>query len=435
MTGQRLYERAKQLIPGGTQLLSKRPEMFLPDRWPCYFAEASGVEVTDLDGKRYVDMSLMGLGACILGYGDDDVDHAVREAVRHGVACTLNAPEEVSLAELLIELHPWAQMVRYTRSGGEAMAAAVRIARASTGRDFVAFCGYHGCSDWYLAANLGGTNALDDHLLPGLPPAGVPRGLVGTAHPFHYNRPDELRAIVEKQGRELAAIVMEPQRGEIPSPGFLEEVRTIADETGAVLIFDEITSGFRVTTGGIHRTLDVEPDIAVFAKALGNGYAMAALIGREPVMQSAQDTFLSSTNWTERIGPAAALATVTKHRRKNVAAHLAEIGVRVRLGWERVAARRGLPIRTGGLPSLTEFTFEHERADVLSTLFTRLMLDKGYLASTQFKPSYAHTSGHIDRYLDGVDEVFATIRKASSSADPEAWLDVPVARRGFYRLA
>jgi glutamate-1-semialdehyde aminotransferase len=175
--GQRLYTQAKTRIPGGTQLLSKRPEMFLPDQWPSYYSRARGVEVWDLDGNKYIDMSYNGIGACVLGAADPDVDEAVKAAIDAGSMSTLNAPEEVELAELLCELHPWAEMVRYARSGGEAMAIAVRIARAKTRRDRVAFCGYHGWHDWYLAANLAEEKALDGHLLPGLEPTGVPRGL------------------------------------------------------------------------------------------------------------------------------------------------------------------------------------------------------------------------------------------------------------------
>jgi len=180
-TGQRLYVKAKTRIPGGTQLLSKRPELYLPEQWPSYYSRAKGVEVWDLDGNRYLDMCYNGIGACILGACDPDVDAAVRTAIDAGSMSTLNAPEEVELADLLCELHPWADMVRYARCGGEAMAVAVRIARAKTHRDIIAFCGYHGWHDWYLAANLGEETALDGHLLPGLQPAGVP-GRFGNLH-------------------------------------------------------------------------------------------------------------------------------------------------------------------------------------------------------------------------------------------------------------
>src|SRR6267154_3283900 len=296
MKGWEMFLRASRRIPGGTQLLSKRPSMYLPEQWPSYFAKAKGVEVTDLDGRTFTDMSMMGIGACVLGYADAEVDAAVKAAIDQGVASTLNCAEEVELADVLVELHPWAQMVRYARGGGEAMSIAVRIARARTGRDKVAFCGYHGWCDWYLAANLAEDEALDAHLLPGLEPRGVPRGLQGTALPFHYNHIEELKAIANANRNELAAIVMEPQRGQQPATGFLENVREIANELGAVLIFDEITTGFRMNDGGIHLLSGVNPDIAVFAKAMANGYAMAAVIGIERVMQAAQTTFISSTN-------------------------------------------------------------------------------------------------------------------------------------------
>jgi glutamate-1-semialdehyde 2,1-aminomutase len=434
MRGWELFSEACRLIPGGTQLLSKRPSLFLPGGWPSYFSKASGVEVTDLDGNTYVDMSMMGIGACVLGYADPDVDRAAKNAIDHGVASTLNVPEEVELARLLMELHPWAQMARYARGGGEAMAMAVRIARAHTGRDKIAFCGYHGWADWYLAANLAEDAALDAHLLPGLEPRGVPRGLQGTALPFHYNRIDQLKMIVNARGRELAAIVMEPQRGHEPLPGFLAEVRDIADEIGAVLIFDEITTGFRMADGGIHLLLGVNPDMAVFAKAMANGYAMSAVIGTEKVMQAAQSTFISSTNWTERIGPAAALATICKFRSQKVANHLIKIGRLVMDGWQSAASKAGLKLHTSGLPSLCHFTIEHEQELVLTTLFTQIMLEKGYLAYNQFKPSFAHTVEHVARYLAAVEQSFAILAEAADLGDPASRLKGPPAQRGFYRL-
>jgi glutamate-1-semialdehyde aminotransferase len=434
MKSQHLYEQAKRIIPGGTQLLSKRPEMFLPDFWPAYYSKAKGVQITDLDGRSFVDMSIMGVGACILGYSDPDVDDAVREAVANGSMSTLNAPEEVELASLLCELHPWAEMVRYARSGAEGMSVAVRIARAHTGKDKVAFCGYHGWSDWYLAANLANGTALESHLLPGLDPRGVPSQLKGSALPFHYNRIDELQAIVESDRSDLAAIVMEPQRGEAPRGAFLEEIRQIATEIGSVLIFDEITTGFRAATGGIHLNLGVEPDLAVFAKAMANGYAMAAIIGSRHVMESAQTTFISSTNWTERIGPAAALATIRKLQRENVTHYITTIGEKVLEGWQRLAKKHGLAVTASGLPCLTHFLFDHPEELSLTTAFTQLMLDRGYLAYNQFKPSFAHGEVHVHNYLSAVDDVFSALRDAAQEGRIKHLLKGPEARRGFYRL-
>ncbi|MDD5544356.1 MAG: aminotransferase class III-fold pyridoxal phosphate-dependent enzyme [Acidobacteriia bacterium] len=433
-TGQRLYARAKRRIPGGTQLLSKRPEMFLPDQWPSYFSRAHGVEVWDLDGNKYLDMSYNGIGACVLGAGDPDVDAAVRAVIDSGSMSTLNAPEEVELADLLCELHPWAEMVRYARSGGEAMAIAVRIARAKTGRDRVAFCGYHGWHDWYLAANLAEESALDGHLLPGLQPAGVPRGLLGTALPFRYNHIEELQAIVSQYPNELAAIVMEPVRDHDPIPEFLGKVREIASQIDAVLIMDEVSAGFRLTTGGAHLVYGVTPDIAVFAKAMGNGYAMAAIIGKSEVMQSAQSTFISSTYWTERIGPVAALATIRKYRRLDVSKHLIRVGTLVLEGWRTAADRVGLPIQVSGIPPLGHFSIEGEQGQAARTLFTQLMLGRGFLATNGFYATYAHQDQHVERYLGAVEDIFAQIADAKGRNAIGDHLVGPVAHSGFARL-
>src|SRR3989344_285494 len=289
-----LWNKAKKIIPGGNQLLSKRSEMFLPDGWPSYYKKAKGVEIWDLDGNKFIDMSIMGIGSCVLGYADPDVNKAVQKAVREGSMSTLNSPEEIELAELLLKIHPWAGMARYARTGGEAASIAIRIARAYTDKDKIAFCGYHGWHDWYLSTNLARGKNLEGHLLPGLTPKGVPKGLHGTMFPFHYNKLDELKAIVAKH-KDLAAIIMEPMKGYEPDNGFLEGVRKIADDIGAVLIFDEITIGWKLAFGGAHLKYGVNPDIAIFAKAMSNGYPMAAVIGKKEVMQFAQDTFISST--------------------------------------------------------------------------------------------------------------------------------------------
>jgi glutamate-1-semialdehyde aminotransferase len=432
--GQSLYRKAKLRIPGGTQLFSKRPELFLPERWPSYYHKAKGVEVWDLDNNKYVDMSYMGLGACILGYADPEVDNAVKAAIDSGSMCTLNCPEEVELADLLCELHPWAEKTRYARTGGEAMAIAVRIARAKTKKDKIIFCGYHGWHDWYLAANLGENHALDGHLLPGLEPAGVPRCLRNTAFAFNYNNISELKSIVSQYRGKIAAIVIEPVRNYEPEPGFLEEVREIATSIRAVLIFDEVSSGWRLTTGGVHLLYGVIPDIAVFSKAISNGYPMAAIIGIGDVMQAAQDSFISSTYWTERIGPAAALATIRKHRRCNASEHLIEIGKRVQSGWKSAAERHGLRIIISGISPLGHFSFEYENSQAIRTLFTQEMLQKGFLATNAFYASYAHQDHHVENYLKAVDETFALITEAIERNEVEKLLKGPVAHSDFHRL-
>jgi len=432
--GQELYIQAKKRIPGGTQLLSKRPEMFLPEQWPAYYSRARGVEVWDLDGQKYMDMSYNGIGACILGAADPEVDEAVKTAIEAGSMATLNPPEEIELAELLCELHPWAQMVRYARSGGEAMAIAVRIARAHTRRDRVAFCGYHGWHDWYLAANLAEESALDGHLLPGLEPAGVPRGLLGTALPFRYNHIEELLAIVPKYRDEIAAIVMEPIRDHEPEPGFLEQVREIASEIGAVFILDEITAGFRLNTGGAHLLYGIEPDVAVFAKAISNGYPMAAIIGKRDVMQAAQSTFISSTSWTDRVGPAAALATIRKHHRCGVPKHIIRMGTLIQDGWRIAAERVGLELEIGGIKPLSHFAFPGEQKQAAKTLFIQFMLERGFLATTAFYATYAHQDQHLESYLESAQEVFAHVARALEDKTVLSQLKGPVAHTSFMRL-
>ncbi|MAX38321.1 MAG: aminotransferase class III [Gimesia sp.] len=436
---QETYKRAKQLIPGGTQLLSKRPEMFAPDCWPAYYREASGCEVIDLDGKTYHDLATSGIGSCLLGYRDPDVTDAVVRRVQLGSMSSLNSPEEVELAALLTSLHPWSDQARFCRTGGESMAIAVRIARAKTGRDEIALCGYHGWSDWYLATNLPrkssqSATSLDKHLLPGLDPAGVPSGLSETTHPFTYNDIDGLRSIIRERGSKLAAVVMEPTRYIHPDPGFLEAVRELCDECGAVFVIDEITTGWRLTLGGAHLHYGIEPDIAVFAKALGNGHPVAAIIGRRSVMDAAETSFISSTYWTEGVGSTAALATIQKMQTVNVREHIHRIGEAFRTGWLELGKQHGLPVKAVGHSALLHHQFDHPQAAELGTLFTIRMLEKGFLTGSGFYPTLAHQQRHIQNYFSAADPVFAELASALSSGDLASRLKTPVRHSGFARL-
>jgi glutamate-1-semialdehyde 2,1-aminomutase len=430
--GQALWQRAKQLIPGGNMLLSKRAEMFLPEHWPAYFSRAKGCRVWDLDGRELIDMSIMGIGTNLLGYGHPEVDSAVAAAVAAGNMSTLNSPEEVWLAERLVELHPWADMARFARTGGEANAIAIRIARAATGRDTVAICGYHGWHDWYLATNLQNASGLEEHLLPGLEPNGVPNALAGTVQPFSFNRLDQLEAIVSNY--DLAAVKMEVQRTQPPDPGFLEGVRKLCSRRGIVLIFDECTSGFRETFGGLHKKYGVEPDMAMFGKALGNGYAITATIGQRSVMEAAQSTFISSTFWTERIGPTAALKTLEVMEREHSWQRVTATGLELRQQWQILADRHGLAITHSGLPALTGFAFQSPKALEYKTLITQEMLKKGYLAATSCYVSLAHTPDVIESYLAALDSVFSLIAECEDGRPVEELLEGPVCHNGFRRL-
>lgn len=433
-TGQDLYKKAKTLIPGGTMLLSKRPEMFLPENWPSYYSKAKGCSIWDLDGNEYRDVSIMGIGPNILGYSHDTIDEAVMGAVTNGNMSTLSCPEEVALAERLIELHPWADMTRFARSGGEANAIAIRIARAASGKDKVAFCGYHGWHDWYLSANLGDGENLDGHLLPGLNPLGVPKNLNKTVLPFNYNRLDELEAIV-RDNPDVGVIKMEVSRNEGPAPGFLEGVRKLATENDIVLIFDECTSGFRQTFGGLHKMYGVEPDMAMFGKALGNGYAITAIIGKRSVMEAAQNTFISSTFWTERIGPTAALATLKEMERIKSWEIITETGKGISQRWRELAAVHNLKINTSGLPALSFFGLDTPHWLKYKTLITQEMLKRGFLASNSVYVTTAHTPEVINSYFDNLDDMFALIAKCEKDElCADDLLEGPVCHGGFKRL-
>ncbi len=431
-TGTDLWQRAKQLIPGGSMLLSKRAEMSLPQGWPAYFSRTQGCSVWDLDGREFKDLGLMGVGTNILGYSHPEVDAAVHETVNKGNLSTLNAPEEVYLAEKLIELHPWADMVRYARSGGEACAIAVRIGRAASGKDKVAFCGYHGWHDWYLAANLNDDDSLSGHLLPGLEPNGVPKALTGTSIPFQFNDLDQLTKIMENDD-QIGVIYLEVQRSDPPAEGFLEGVRALATQHNAVLIFDECTSGFRRELGGMHLHYGVEPDLASFGKTLGNGYAITAVIGRAEVMQAAQTSFISSTFWTERIGPTAALATLEVMKKENATQRVHEIGTKVQQQWEKLGSDAGLSVTTGGLPALANFAVAGLDPLAVKTYLTLRMLDQGYLSGNSLYVSIAHTDEILADYYEALAIVFAELAQMDDSQLANALPD-GTAQAGFRRL-
>lgn len=430
--GQTLWSRAKEIIPGGNMLLSKRSELFLPDGWPSYFSRAKGISVWDLDGQKFTDMSSMGVGTNLLGYANPRIDSVVRRAIRRGTMSTLNSPEEVELAERLLEINPWSDMVKLARTGGEANAVAVRIGRAASGRDRVAVCGYHGWHDWYLASNLKDDRSLDNHLLPGLEPKGVPQALSGTVEAFRYNDIEALEEIVRKG--DVGVIKMEVFRNQEPEADFLQRVRRLATSSGAVLIFDECTSGFRETFGGLHKKYGVDPDIAVYGKALGNGYPITAVVGRRSVMDAAQSTFISSTFWTERIGPVAALETLRQMEDLRSWEKVTDLGKYYRQVISEVFTNREVEISFSGLPAISTFVIGKTNHQEWKTLITEKMLGKSYLASTLFYPSTLHTRKIIDRFASQMDELLIEVQKLGGERAVQKMLKYPVAQSGFSRL-
>lgn len=429
----KMQRKAAHLIPGMVQLLSKRPDRYCRGLWPTYFKRATGVEVTDLDDNRYFDFSIGGIGATVLGYADPDVNAAVLGVIADGSASTLNPPEEVSLAEKLIELHPWADMARFARGGGEAMSIAVRIARTATKRDTVVFCGYHGWCDWYLAANLGKKDALDDQWIAGLNPNGVPKGLTGTVIPFYYNDVENFKSAIAQAGDDLAAIVMEPIRNYYPKAEFIAAIQEVAKAKRVPLIMDEITAAFRMCNGGAHLKLGFHPDMAVFSKALGNGFPISAVIGKKWVMEYAQDAFITSTAWTERVGPTAALAMIDKFVKVDASTKMLAIADSVWHIWQTLADKHGLEIAIGGFKPLIHFGFKTDHAIRIS-YFTQEMLKRGFLASGGFYAMYAHTPELVGRYAAAADEVFALLAKHISDGNLTECLEGEPAASGFGRV-
>jgi glutamate-1-semialdehyde aminotransferase len=378
---------------------------------------------------------MSGIGACLLGFGDPDVTEACVDRIRRGSTCTLNPPEEVELAAMLCEIHPWAEQVRYARTGGEIAAVAVRIARATTERDVVVVAGYHGWHDWYLAANLVEADALEGLLLPGLEPAGVPRALRGTTLAVSHGDLEGLSRCVEENPDRVAAVVMEPVRHRDPPPEYLAGVRKICDRAGALLIFDEITIGWRLNYGGSHLRYGVVPDLAIFGKTLGNGHPMAAVIGTKQAMEGAHRSFISSSYWTEGVGPAAAVAAVRKMKAVEAAARVAETGRRIQQIWRRAAERASLAIEVSDdFPCLARFAFAHEKQQELKTLFTQEMLQHGFLATPAVSPTVAHLDSHLEDYERAVTSVYATLAEAVGKGEIEGRLRGPVAHSTFARL-
>jgi glutamate-1-semialdehyde 2,1-aminomutase len=435
-TGPELWQHARTVISGGTGLLSKRAEMFDAKSWPAYFSRCSGSEVWDLNDRRYVDFA-GGVGAILLGYADPDVTAAVTRRLTLGTYCSLVNPQEVELADKLLSLHPWAGKVRYARGGGDGMNMSVRIARAATGRSGVAFCGYHGWHDWYLAANLGETDALNGHLLPGLEPKGVPRELKGTAVPFKYNDFASFEAALAKLGDNLACVVMEPMRSQMPEDDFLAKVAARCRAAGGVFVVDEVTSGLRYGHPGALARLGVEPDVVVYAKAMSNGFPFAAVLGREPIMQAADGSFISSSYWTDGVGPAAALAVLEKVERLGVQKIIWERGERLQNSLRALSARHpACRLVVGGMPATPTMVFDlGADAPLAQTLYVRKMRERGFLVATYYYVMLAHDEPKIEQMLRAADETMGEIAVIITRGTLAEESSVARGQRGFTRLA
>jgi glutamate-1-semialdehyde 2,1-aminomutase len=431
---QALYKRAREIIPGGNQLLSKRPEMFLPEHWPSYFSKASGVEIWDLEKNHYFDMSIMGIGTCSLGYANPHVNDAVIKAISNGSMSTLNSWEEVTLAETLIELHPGMEMVRFARTGGEANAIAIRVARAASGRELTAVCGYHGWHDWYLAANLVRPDSLKGLLLPGLKPEGLPPQLSGTTLTFQYGDIEGIERIASEHNEQLGVICVEVQRGREPDLKFLKKIQDIGRSIGAVVIFDEISSGFRLSIGGIYKNYGLAPDMVVLGKALGNGYAVSAALGKRHVMEAAQGSFISSSYWTERTGFAAALETIRQFEKQDGISQLTALGECFSTEVGASLKESGLDIEVDGMITVPLLRINEIDPLAVKTFLTQELLKLGYLASPNIYLSTAHSEKLIKDYAADLASVGKRLRLLLDNQELRSAIDGPICHSGFQRL-
>ena len=413
--GQKLWVRAKDIIAGNNMLFSKKSELFLPKYWPAYYKKTKGCEITDLNGNKYYDLSLMGVGTNILGYSNKQVDKKVMQVVKSGNMSTLNNPDEVTLAEMLLDINKWADQVKFARTGAEASTIALRLARAASGKDNVAFCGYHGWHDWYLASRLNNPDALDTQLMADLKSDGVPKYLKGTSFPFRYNNISDLKKIISY--KKIGAIIMEVSRNIPPENNFLQNVKNIAKKNNIVLIFDECSSGFRETYGGINIKYNIIPDIIIFGKALGNGYAINAVVGKKSVMNKIDNTFISSTFWTERIGYVAGIATLKEMKRLKSWKIISSKGDFIKDEWKKISDRYNLDIAISGLRPMPSFKFNFKEHNILKTFITQEMLKKGFLASNTIYLSVSHNENILKKYLYNLEKIFYKISKFENFND------------------
>ena len=431
-----MYQRLLELIPGGTQLISRRPTRFALGVSPVVATRGKGSRIWDVDGNEYIDW-VSAIGSVILGYADPVVDEAVKAQIDRGTNFSITHELELELAELLVERIPCAEMVRYARGGGDACAVAVRIARGTTGRDRILFCGYHGWHDWYQAANHASDENLDEHLFPGIEPIGVPKALAGTAIPFPYGDLDALAERLDRHRGEVAAVMMEPMRSELPEEGYLEGVASLCRERGVVLIFDEVSTGFRPSDAGVQPVLGVEPDMAVFAKSISNGYAMGAVVGRRDVMAPAAQMFVSSTYWGETVGLAAAVATLTELRKRNTSETLARNGSTLKDRLNQVADEVGVAIRCSGIDYHPHLKFPAEDPvlyNKLGTLYVQEMAKRGHHGYTSFYLNESQGEVEIEMVVDAAREVFAMIGETIEDGRIDERLEARERQEFFRRL-
>ena len=430
-----LYRRAGELIPGRTQLISRRADQFANGVSPVYAQRAKGSRFIDVDENEYIDW-VNAVGAIILGHADEVVDDAVREQIDRGSLYTLNSPLEIELAEELCATIPSAEMVRYTKGGGEACAVAARIARGTSGRDKILFCGYHGWHDWYQAANFGVDPESGEYPFAGIEPIGIPQALAGTVIPFTYGDLTMLASLLDEQQGQVAAIMMEPARSELPPTGYLEGVQALAHKHEVILIFDEVSCGWRQSIGGIQEVVGVTPDMTVLAKAMSNGYPMGAVVGSRAVMEPAARMFISSSYWSDNIGLVASLTTIRELKRRNAQERFQEIGNQLKAALDAALSDANLAGSCRGLYANPYLSFDLP-IDVeprkVSTLFVQEMAKRGVHCQTSFKATLAHTDEDVAQTAAAAVEAFGVIKRGLDSDNLDSLLEVDFKKEPFRR--
>ena len=414
---QKMWIKALNFIPDGNLMISKNPSMFGEKNWPSHFSKAKGCFIWDLDNSRYTDCSLMGVGTNILGYSNPQVDRKVIKVIKSGNISSLNSFEEVALAEKLIHLNNWADKVLFAKTGAEANSISVRLARLYSGKDKVAICGYHGWHDWFLSSSNKNEKKIQKSFLPFYSNKGIPKYSLNTVVHFEYNNIQSLEKILASD-KQIGTIKMEVLRNEYPKNNFLQKVKNLSQKYNKVLIFDECTTGFRQSLGGIYKKYNVEPDILILGKALGNGYPITSVIGRNEIMSLKKKTFISSTFWTDRIGPTAALETLDIMERDQTWKKITANGNKVLNFWRKLSKRYKLPLQIQGLPALANYSFKDSKNNLLyRSYLIKYLLKNNYLSSNIFYSSISHKDKILNKYFELLDEGFFSLKKSIDNGE------------------
>lgn len=395
------WSRAEKIIPAGTQTFSKGPTQFVQGVAPVYLQSGKGSHVFDVDGNEYIDY-IMALGPITLGYSYPGVNEAIIRQLEQGITFSLMHPLEVELSELLVELIPCAEMVRFGKNGSDATSGTVRVARAYTGREKIACCGYHGWQDWYI-----GTTTRDK---------GVPKSTKQLTILFEYNNFESLEKIFDENKGEIAAVITEPITIEEPKNNFLEKVKSLTHKNGAILIFDEIVTGFKLALGGAQEYLNVIPDLAAFGKGMANGMPISAIVGKREIMKELEEVFFSFTFGGEALSLAAAIATIREMREKDVIQYFWKQGNRLKEGYNRLTQEFGLAEYTQctGLPAHAAIYFKIDGRDSLGlkSLFQQEVIKRGILTMGVHNLCFSHRDGDIERTLEAYKDTLKILRQA-----------------------